>query len=213
MDIVISTGNTKVGKIHNISLPPGISCNNAPCKDKCYAMKAWRMYDNVRKAWTTNWDAYKSDPMGYFRMVAEYCIAKKAEMFRWHVAGDIPDQAYYQGMCLVAKVCTETHFLAFTKNLRAICSKRPDNLRIVASSWPNITYDELEDEDACWFESVRDAAPIAWYIPKKYELDQGNYKKLVERESGLALECSGACDQCFLCWALEPGTGVKLEEH
>jgi len=50
--VKISNGNTKLGRIPNISLPPIKACGkDVPCKSDCYALKAYRQYPATRKAW------------------------------------------------------------------------------------------------------------------------------------------------------------------
>jgi len=178
-----------------------------PCQEKCYATKAWKMYLNVREAWERNWDAYEDNPMGYFEAVAQYCIDNKVERFRWHVAGDIPDKAYFGGMKLVARVLPETQFLCFTKRVDRVTVARPDNLRVVISMWPKL---DLCGQD---INHIREDYPVAWFSPKSGLSGDEAYDRWLVAKQHESLECTGKCDECFMCWYLPPGSSVRFEEH
>ena len=50
--VSISKGNSKMGAIPSVSLPPCITCNpTAPCFKKCYAVKLSRRYKTVKTAY------------------------------------------------------------------------------------------------------------------------------------------------------------------
>lgn len=94
MDVKISLGNSKIGRIMNINLPPIISCpTGVPCAlDRCYALKAYRRYPNVRLAWDSNLSFYKNNPIEFFNNIKiQLEKKKKIKRFRWHSSGDIVD--------------------------------------------------------------------------------------------------------------------------
>lgn len=178
----ISEGNSKLGKIPNISLVPCKDCPaDAPCRKECYAMKAYKMYPLVRKAWGINSDQIREDREQYFNDVAAYLRKKKPAFFRWHVAGDIPDMGYLQSMVTIALAFPETKFLAFTKghDLLKNLPHGAANLTLVASMWPN------------WGKKPK-GYPAAWM--------QDGTEKRVPKD---ALICPGACDGCGMCWNLK----------
>lgn len=202
--VKISEGNTKLGKVFNVSLPPGLSCQpDVPCAEKCYAKKAWRLYPEVRNAWMQNWNIWKADNLDYMGQIATFIAERSVERFRWHVSGDIPDRAYYKGMCMIASCNPDTKFLAFTKNFNIISAGRPDNLQIIASMWPGL-------ESTINLRKVEGSAPICWVLPKE---EPESYKKARQLYGSNALSCNGKCDECFLCWYLEPFTSVAIKEH
>ena len=94
-NVHISHGNMKIGKIFNINLPPGISCyKGVPCNcnSGCYALKAYKMYPNVKKAWDENFEIYQDNPKYYFDNIIIQLKSKKYfDRFRWHSSGDIVD--------------------------------------------------------------------------------------------------------------------------
>lgn len=191
----ISDGNSKLGKIPNVSLLPVRDCApNIPCWADCYALKAVRCYATTRNAWTRNSRNARKNPGEYFAALRSYLSRKAPRFFRWHVAGDILSQKYYAEMVATAREFPNTIFLAFTKRHDLDYSDRPSNLTIIASMWP-----AWGDVDA-----VRAAGlPIAW-------MQNGRETRIPER----ALECPGKCDACGMCWQLPKlGLDVVFSKH
>lgn len=93
MEVKISVGNIKLGKIFNVNLPPIITCAyRVPCMKKCYAMKAYRAYPNARNAWNDNLNLYTLNKDEYFASIINQLKKKKHfDRFRWHSSGDILD--------------------------------------------------------------------------------------------------------------------------
>jgi hypothetical protein len=180
----ISEGNSKLGKIPNISLMPCKDCGaDVPCKKECYAMRFFRMYPPVKKAWTENSEQCQNDRSHYFADIREYLEKKNPDFFRWHVAGDIPDTGYFAGMISIAEKFPNTKFLAFTKRhdiLSCFIKKSiPANLTVVASMWPG------------WGTAPK-GYPRAWM--------QDGTEKRVPKD---ALVCPGNCGDCGACWNLK----------
>ena len=97
MQVKISVGNTKMGKVPSVSLPPIKACGNCGlCKNKCYAKKAYRLYPLVKRAYDSNYELATSNHYQYFEDIKKYLKNKKPKYFRWHVAGDILNQEYSQ---------------------------------------------------------------------------------------------------------------------
>jgi len=214
LTLSISKRNTKLGAIHNISLPPSVSCpEDAPCREACYAQKSWRMYANVRAAWAKNWDVYQHDPMEYFAQISEYIRDHVVQVFRWHVAGDIPNMGYYIGMCLVAKEHPDTRFLCFTKQVSVTTKPRPDNLRVLFSMWPNMNVAKNWEDRDRWLAIIKKHCPIAWFDPKEQSTDDWYNRALADVGAEGAVPCHKKCEDCGMCWHLEPGMSVILKEH
>jgi len=187
----VSKGNSKIGKIMNVNLPPVISCpKGIPCAKDCYAMKAWRQYKNVREAWGGNWELLKDNEKAYFEGIADTIQrTKKMEFFRWHSAGDIPSQSYLEGMKAIAKMFPAVKFLAFTKNSSLDFSDLPENLNIVASQWGEYTWgDDLP-------KAIVRAKGETWETPAN------------------AVDCAGSCKDCKVCWNLKKGQAVIFDQH
>lgn len=192
MGIHISEGNSKLGKIPNISLPPGKSCIiNAPClRDGCYARKFYRLYPSCKQAWDENLKYYQESPADYFKEIGEYIQKKKPRFFRWHVAGDIPDVDYLSRMRSIALSFPGTNFLCFTKRYSYDFSNLPDNLTVLLSTWPTSPVPVTE-------------------LPKTW-LSQDPRKP-----NAKTIKCPGNCLNCgHVCWdAADLGTDIVFDKH
>jgi hypothetical protein len=195
----ISDGNMKLGKIPNVSLTPCKACSpDAPCKKKCYAMKAYRMYPLVRKAWDINTKEVATNREKYFADIRKFLAKKKPKYFRWHVAGDIPDVEYLGQMIQIAYEFRETKFLAFTKRHDIIekyfGDDAPLNLEIVMSMWPGwgkATAGKAQGFRRAWMQDGTETR-----VPKD------------------AIECPGFCENCGMCWSLgKLGRDVVFNAH
>jgi len=188
----ISPGNSKLGKLANISLPPIKSCaDNVPCSKQCYALKAYRCYPSCKDAWNHNWYLYKNHSYKYFKGINEHLTEHKPSFFRWHVSGDIPDISYLDSMISIAKKHKDTKFLAFTKRYDYFKNKRiPKNLAIVFSAWPGLD------------------------MPKQRRFPIAFMQDGTETRVKNAVECPGNCENCGMCWSLKTmGKNVVFHKH
>lgn len=202
LKVSVSKGNTKLGKILNISLPPIKTCRkNAPCAGGCYANNhAYRLYPGVRAAWDGNLKVYKAMPDWYFHQI--YLAVQRHKTFklcRWHVGGDIPDFDYLVGMVTVAEALPDVLFLCFTKQYEIVeeyetFRKFPKNLNVVFSAWPGL---ELP-------KGASKRRPIAW---------MRDCRGPDPRIPAKALECPGTCDKCGICFRLKPGQSSVFDKH
>ena len=136
--VSISPGNTKMGAVPSVSLPPVVTCAaGCTCAKKCYAAKLCRLRANVRNAYQRNLDILTHDPAAYWLQV-ETAIAT-SRYFRFHVSGDIVDDAYFMHMVEIARTNPHCEILCFTKKYDivnshiSIIGKLPQNLHIVFS--------------------------------------------------------------------------------
>lgn len=179
MVVKISKGNIKTGKIPAVSLTPVKSCGNCKyCREKCYAIKSYRQYPAVRKAWDGNYNLYKRDPEGYFTGIAEYLLNSMPEFFRFHVSGDIPDQEYLDSIKELSRAFPDVKFLVFTKMFDFNYSNTPENLSIVFSMFPGM-------------KKPTKNFPIA------YAINEGD---IIPDNS---INCPGNCETCGVCWNLK----------
>ena len=196
--ISISRGNSKMGAIPSISLPPITTCKNcATCAKKCYANKLYKLYPSVKTAYDNNLRIVTEDRQSYFEQVKN--TAMFTTFFRWHVSGDILDVDYLDNMNKVARQCKATRFLAFTKNYEDVndyykTHKKPRNLQIIFS----IPFDGAEIDNP-------HNLPTAAVILKGQE-PKNNYKI-----------CGGNCSECACkgvgCWELKKGETIAFYEH
>lgn len=193
----VSKGNTKLGSIANVSLPPILSCRpGVLCgTDGCYAMKAYRMYPGTRRAWDGNFELWKKQPLSFeFELIEWLQHRNKLTHFRWHVGGDIPDQEYALMMIRIANRFPNIHFMAFTKRTDILSFqefarfKESPNLTVRVSMWPGeyipITGPGI---DKTWL-SEDDRKPHAYF------------------------KCHGNCTNCKACWDLR-GYDVVFDRH
>lgn len=190
--VYISQGNTKLGRIPSVSLDPHIVCKDKglPCFKLCYANKAY--LKTARKTWRNNTNLYTTDPNRYFESIYGYLLWRKPKLFRWHVAGDIPDMDYLDKMVEIANKLPDIKFLCFTKRywlLNNYEKEIPHNLVVVFSSWPNLEIDNPKGFRVAWLYDEND-----------------------DRIPNDAVECFGSCEQCGVCWNL-PSLGKDILLH
>ena len=198
LKVSISRGNSKMGAIPSVSLPPVITCKHCEtCAKKCYAAKLARIYKQTRDAWNRNYKILCEDRDGYFLQVQ--AAAMLSGFFRFHVSGDIVDMDYLDRMCKTARACKNTRFLAFTKNYEDVNAyfethKKPRNLQIVFS----LPFDGAKIDNP-------HNLPTAAVILKGHE-PAPNYKI-----------CGGNCAECNCkgigCWELKKGETIAFHEH
>lgn len=201
--VKISEGNSKVGRIPNLSLIPIKACGacfgncKPPCAKQCYALKAWKQYPDTRAAWTLNYTLARKDLNAFFEGIrVELAKRRKLPFFRWHVAGDILSPEYLEGMVYLAELFPETKFLAFTKQYRIVNEYQndlPPNLTIVFSAWPGLTIENPK------------RLPVAYMIP-----ENGEEPRVTKR----TIRCPGNCESCGMCWDLPRlKRDVAFNEH
>ena len=174
--VTISNGNSKIGKTINISMPPIEACGkNLPCFKQCYALKSYRQYPNVRKAWGGNYEMYKNHPEEFWNQIRTFLNKTKRKYFRWHVAGDILDQVYLDTMIDIAAEFPDIKFKVATKRYDLIYPmETPVNFFLWFSTWPGL-----------------DLPGIA---PRM------NWLSHDERKPKYTFKCTGLCDDCRYCW-------------
>ena len=195
--ISISAGNSKMGYIPSVSLPPITTCAaGCACAKKCYAAKLCRVRLTVRNAYQRNLDILKNDRDGYFLQVK--AAAMVSRYFRFHVSGDIPDIEYLDRMVKLAQELPGTTFLVFTKQYNFVNNfmqhgQIPSNLKIIFSAWPGMPMDNPHN------------MPVAHVIFKGQE--PADHWKI----------CGGNCSDCACrgvgCWELKKGEHIAFYEH
>lgn len=194
----ISNGNIKVGSIPNWSLTPGRTCSKEACKTclcgGCYAMKSYRQYTNVRKAWDENSTLAESDIPALETFFDLYFSAMTApRFFRIHVAGDFVSRPYAEMWARVAEKHPGTRFLAFTKqweNVRGVVF--PENFSLVLSGWPGT---EIPGDLSAQYAK-------AYCVDTPEEIPADGF------------HCPGSCENCGACWELgKRGIDVYFVKH
>lgn len=151
--LVISSGNSKIGKCMNVSLAPIITCGNCKeCKCFCYDVKACLQYKNVRIARAKNTALFRHDRENFFRQLWERMGHKKTNKFlRFHVSGEIADINHLEYMIETARRFPDFVIWTYTKmywivneyirihggNKNCI----PENFSIMYSEWKGLPID------------------------------------------------------------------------
>lgn len=197
----VSPGNSKLGAIPSVSLPPVITCPaGVPCAKKCYAVKLQQIRKVVRAAYARNYDILKSDPACYWAQLR--AAAMVSRYFRFHVSGDIPNGEYFAEMVKTAETIPGTEFLAFTKCYNVVNAfidnggVIPKNLHIIFSKW--------EDGGS-------------WTVPNPHKLPESTviFKGQEPRQEWKV--CGGNCTECACrgvgCWELRAGETIAFYER
>lgn len=115
---MLSTSNSKLGKIANWSIPAIKTCPGKSkfCASLCYADKGFYKMNNVQASHAKNYalslgDTFEKD------MIA-YITKKKCPVVRIHVAGDFYSAEYTQKWVNIVKACPKTAFYAYTRSWR-----------------------------------------------------------------------------------------------
>lgn len=100
ISISISKGNTKIGRVMNVSLMPVMTCGNCSgCAQICYDINDANRYPNVLDARVRNTILAKVFRDEFFnRIDLAMSRRRKNKLFRWHVGGDIMDADYFERM-------------------------------------------------------------------------------------------------------------------
>lgn len=184
-----------------VNLLPSCSCRpDAPCVSRCYARKGRFRFKNVVSLMEKNFRIYREDPAFFEREVM--IAASAAKYFRWHSAGDIPDEAYFAMMVRIAERIPDTRFLCFTKQYHIINQFLlsggviPANLTVIFSLWNRFGEDQNPFQMPTAHIQFRDRSA---FVPHH------------------ARECSGFCGDCVAsrqsCWDLQRGEAVYFNEH
>ena len=195
----ISLGNTKT-HIPSVSVLPAITCPaccRGTCDGKCYALKGVNVHPSELRAYARNLAIYEMQPARYWEAIRNAC--RNSLYFRYHVAGDIVDAAYLQGMIDTANACPNTTFLVFTKKYNLVNDwiaqngELPKNLKILFSGWIGLTpYNPHNLPETTVYPKHAEPAPD-WKL------------------------CGGNCLECACrgvgCWQLQKGEILAFEIH
>ncbi len=200
--VSISNGNSKMGSVRSVSLPPVVTCNPkacAVCGKKCYALKICRLRKTVRDAYNRNLQILETDGEKYWREVAAQMAFSR--FFRFHVSGDIPNREYLENMTKAARMTPDTQIICFTKQYD-ICNeylgekkRLPKNLHLIFSGWKGLEMNNPHN------------LPEAHVLFKNGDTTARDGAKL----------CTGNCFECAVegrnCWNLKKGEQIVLREH
>ena len=193
INMCISKGNRKIGRVMNVSLPPIISCGNCKeCKHFCYDIKACLLYANtVIDARVRNYMILKKDIDEYFRRIDNAMTRRRTnKYFRWHVSGDIISLDYFSRMVENARrhpefvmIWTYTKMYSIVNeyvknNGGSIAAALPNNFHVMFSEWDGMPIDN----------------PYGFPVFSVKMID-GNINHAPEYFDNL-YQCPGNCDIC-----------------
>lgn len=195
----VSNGNSKMGLIPSVSLPPVITCRpGAPCIGKCYAKKLYRLRPTVRNAYDENLELLQAAPDSFFlQLRAALAISR---YFRLHVSGDFVNAEYFSRCVDAVKSAPGCTVLAFTKQYEIVNAwiaengPLPDNFKIIFSGWGS------------------------WKCENPYGLPETNviFRDTAEIPDSWKI-CGGNCSECACrgcgCWELKNGETIAFYEH
>lgn len=196
--ISISPGNSKMGLIPSVSLPPVVTCAaGVPCAAKCYAAKLCRIYPTVKNAYARNLEIFQNSPDHYFlQLNAAIAVSR---FFRLHVSGDFPTLEYVREVLRIARNNAHCQIMAFAKRYTWVNAlidageEIPENLHIIFSGWGGY------------------AVPNPHNLPMSQVIFKG------ESPAENWKVCGGNCAECATtcggCWALKRGETVAFYEH
>ena len=204
LKIHISAGNSKLGSIMNISLPPVVTCHNCSnCSKYCYAIRSYNRFTGTAAGWNENYLLFLTDPDRYFSDISK--AVKTQRFFRWHVSGDIVSDRYLAGMIDVAFENPKVEFLAFTKAYQIVNdwikneSDIPSNLHLLFSASPGVDMPNPYGIPECHI-NFADPALNTYCGGAEYEY-----------------HCTGNCTECAIngcgCFFLKPGDVTIINQH
>ena len=202
--VTISSGNSKMGKVASVSLLPILTCPGrcrGTCGDKCYAKKLAILRPSVARSYARNTAVALLAPFAFFRAVDK--AMKKAEYFRFHVSGDIPNPGYMTEVALCCSANPHCQVLMFTKRYEIVNGyierhgSLPENLHCLFSGWTNLFPTE------------------GGFNPHRLP-ETTVYAKDEDIRSEWTL-CGGNCLDCAIhdggCWAAQPGETIAFKIH
>lgn len=157
----ISRKNTKIGRIHNISLLPGDeplarkdgtvltnlegTCHGCcdGCGECCYAKNSAICHHNANiPAWGENTMLAKEAMEQFFEEIHNYMKHEIVPVFRLHVAGEFFSYEYMKTWAKFADEHRDTIFYVYTKRFawlekleREYKGSLPDNFHVLVSIW------------------------------------------------------------------------------
>jgi len=188
--LTISRGNSKVGRIPNLSLTPVESCPGMTdaCRD-CYACAYMKRFTSTAVAYAKNLQLCQAP--GWKVDMVRFLARAKPASFRIHVAGDFFSAEYVETWAQICQLFPSTRFLAFTRSWRIPELKRAlEQLRAL----PNVQIIASCDEYAT-------AGPRSW---------RRAHMGKPARPTRKTIMCPGygpkelQCDACGLCFRPVP---------
>ena len=197
-----SHGNSKMGSIPSVSLPPIITCSKEACKHcgkKCYALKIARLRPKtVGASYQRNLDILQNDPDKYWREVNAALMVNR--FFRFGVSGDIYDKEYLAKMCESARRNPHCQILCFTKQFDIVNEyltehRLPKNLHLIFSAWRGM---EMKNPNN---------------LPEAHVFYKDGYTTAKDGAKYCSMNCYSCAVEGRNCWSLQKGESIVFKEH
>jgi len=197
LEIVISIGNRKIGRVLNVSLPPMFTCGNcAECIKYCYDVKACLQYKNVLYARAKNLVILRKNFTGYFEQIRHRMARKKTnKFFRFHVAGDMVSAEYLAEVVKTARLFPDWVIWTYTKEYQLINEyvrthggtrsiAIPGNLKIMFSEWKGLAMPNPYGFPVfrCVFRGIEKAPENVWHCPGNCDICKAQNRGCVAGE-------------------------------
>lgn len=117
MSFCISKGNTKLGKITNISMPSYYSCpgHSEWCQKECYALKYQKRYRKCIDSYNNNFELSK-DQLNFADMIIDRLSQTHGSPVRIHVSGDFYNETYITSWLKICTSLPDIKFWAYTRS-------------------------------------------------------------------------------------------------
>ena len=118
LKLSVSKGNSKIGKVLNISLAPIVTCCNCvKCMYFCYDIKACLAYPSALLARARNTALFMLSRDEYFNQLHKVMASRKKNFYlRFHVSGEIVDYNHFERMINTALLFPYYRIWTYTKN-------------------------------------------------------------------------------------------------
>lgn len=197
--LCLSTGNRKIGRVMNVSLPPILSCSNCKeCKFLCYDIKACMRYpETVVDARIRNLVILQKDRNEYFNRIEQAISRRRTnKYFRWHVAGDIVDIDYFDRMVGIAARHPDFKFWTYTKNYSVINDwvaehgrdAIPSNFSIMFSEWRGMPMENPHGFPEFRVVFKDEKRPTGFYCPGNCDKCKQSGRGCIARETVYCME-------------------------
>lgn len=199
--LTISNGNHKLQNIGIFNLPSQKTCPGRTelCSVFCYGRSSeCGRWPDVLPCRERNLVASKHSR--FIPAMASLIRNSGLRTFRIHESGDFYNQEYLDSWFQIVKACPKVKFMAYTKSFHLDWRKRPGNLKVLWSVWPDTN-----------LELVPLGRKAYTFFP---ENKRGKEKlgKFKNPDISQAFSCPGKCGpgRCLYCWAGKESVWFKL---
>lgn len=228
-EILISKGNSKMGKMMIFSIPAGDTCpgRSELCFEKCYARKGRFVQGNVKRAYDKNLKASKR--LDFVEIVTNEINRRNEKIFRIHTAGDFYDAEYTRKWLDISRNCPDVVFYCYTRSWRIdsirkvlIQFKNQPNVRVWFSIDKETGFPERRYKGIryAYMSTAPEDIPAAGRLTNFKDLvfrDHVNRKEVVKNMGG-AMVCTLengtdaqiSCEECKFCITYIPKDERKL---